>query len=340
MHRPRRGKAVHGRAEPGAGSQSGRVQLRVSARQPAAVGAVIWPLIRQRREGQDRGPRPPPRLQHMRIDEAEGRIAGQRDPPAGGRQRSGRRRLGQGAMGGGRDDRLQVAMRRDEIARMVQDGLQARRLLGLDQAQMALGQGDVALPRQAAQHADARLIHPLADQPVMARRGHAVQHHPRKGQIRAQRGKAPRRGRRRLRLPADIQDQHHRPAHHLGDLGAGADAGFPLRRDPVEQAHRPLGQDQVGGRLAGRMGDQPPRLHRPGIQVEAGPPRGRQVEPRIDVVGPRLEGLHHQPAPAQRGQQAQHQHRLAGPRCGGRDHQARRQGARHSGNLGASPTGR
>ena len=53
-------------------------------------------------------------------------------------------------------------------------------------------------------------------------------------------------GRRRLRLPGGIEHQQHRPAHHRGEIGAGAGAGIARRRDAVEQAHRSLGQHEVG----------------------------------------------------------------------------------------------
>ena len=49
----------------------------------------------------------------------------------------------------------------------------------LDQAQMAFGQAQVAPARQGAQNADARLLHPQPDQPVVARAGDAVQDHAR-----------------------------------------------------------------------------------------------------------------------------------------------------------------
>src|SRR5712691_6066794 len=77
--------------EPGAKSLGGRkrsgVQLRIAARQPAAVAARRWRLVGERREPDDLGAGAPPSGEDVRIDEREGRVGGERDALAGRRWR-------------------------------------------------------------------------------------------------------------------------------------------------------------------------------------------------------------------------------------------------------------
>ncbi len=94
---------------------------------------------------------------------------------------------------------------------------------------------------------------------------------------------------------------------------------------------------------AASAGD-PPGRHRPGVEVRAGPARGRLVKARVDVVGAGLRAAHGDAAVAQRPQQPQHHRGLAGPRSRrGQDqapaHALSRSAPRPSGSRlrGASP---
>ena len=69
--------------EPGAksarrGKRAG-MQLRIAARQPAAIAGIGRRLVSEGREGNDLRPRTPPSFDDMRIDECKGGIASQRD---------------------------------------------------------------------------------------------------------------------------------------------------------------------------------------------------------------------------------------------------------------------
>jgi hypothetical protein len=55
------------------------VQLRIAAGQPAAIGALRRLLVGQRRERKNLRAGRAPRLDKMRVDEAEGTIIGERN---------------------------------------------------------------------------------------------------------------------------------------------------------------------------------------------------------------------------------------------------------------------
>ena len=76
---------------------------------------------------------------------------------------------------------------------------------------------------------------------------------------------APDDGRRRLRLPRDIEDEQHRHAQRGGDVGRGA-AAAGLRRNAVEEAHRGFAQRELAcsRRARGERGQKLGR-HGPGL---------------------------------------------------------------------------
>src|SRR5262245_55348158 len=79
VDRPCRGEAREPRAKSLRGGELPGVKLRVSAWEPATVATLWRRLVGERREGRDLGPALAPSVEHMRIDEAEGRIRCERD---------------------------------------------------------------------------------------------------------------------------------------------------------------------------------------------------------------------------------------------------------------------
>ena len=139
----------------------------------------------------------------------------------------------------------------------------------------------------------------------------AVQHHPADPHVTLVGGEAAHHGRRRLRLPGDVDDQQHRQAEPRGEVGRRA--GPERRRgDAVEQAHGALDDEEVGMRgVLGHQRIDQRRRHGPAVEIEARPPGGRGMKARVDIVGPDLGRLHHDAAPAERRQQRQRQRGLA-----------------------------
>ncbi len=129
-------------------------------------------------------------------------------------------------------------------------------------------------------------------------------------------------------MARDVEDEHHGPAEQGGEVRARA--GAPgLAAHTVEQAHRALGDDDVGARH--RLGSdrrQGGVGHGETVEIDAGRAGGGGVERGIDVVRSVLHAAHGQAAAAQRSLQAEGDRGLsrAGTRCG--DEQAWRR--RHS----------
>jgi hypothetical protein len=202
----------------------------------------------------------------MGIGEGERRVLRQRDPLRG-RSREGAGR-GRRAAARRRADRGEVHMRAQEGGIARDGGLEVGVLHRLDQPQVPLGQREIAPARQRAQHRHARALHPQPRQAFVPGARHAVQDHARHRHAGIVGGETQRRGRRRLRLPAHVDHQHHGPAHRAGRLGARPPARLAARGHPVEQAHGPLGQAQVRPPRLRRERPEKACVHRPGVEVE------------------------------------------------------------------------
>ena len=176
----------------------------------------------------------------MRIGKGKRRVARQCDP-LGGRAGQGHRRgLQPGPPRQGAQPR-QIDMVAQKTG-IIRDGRFQVGMLGrLDQSQVAFGQAQIAPARQGAQHRDARPVHSQPDQPVVARAGDAVQDHAGDGQVRLESGESQRGRRRRLRLSAHVQHQHHRPFRQPRQFRAAAMAQGTGPRHPVVKAHRAFG---------------------------------------------------------------------------------------------------
>ena len=276
------------------------MELRIAARQEDRV--ADGRLVGERREERDFGSGPPPAGQHMVVGKREGLVARDRDALARRRQghcdRCRRFRRPQRAEGNGR--------RRHKVRRVLQPLVERGMLARRHQPQMARGQRHRRLARQCGQ--DRHRARPLSQQRLVAVARDAVQDGARNADVAAvarepfqQRGD-------RLALPRAIHRQHDRPAGERCEVGGGAAAA--LR--PVEEAHDALDHGDVGVRI--ERGRQRPGPHRPGIEIAAGPARGGGEEARVDIVRPRLVGLHGAALPAKRADKARGNCRLAAAR--------------------------
>ena len=74
---------------------------------------------------------------------------------------------------------------------------------------------------------------------------------------------------------------------------AEAPARRSCARNPVEETHRGFAQSKraLPRRLRGERGQKIAR-HRPGIEIDALPPRRRGMEGRVDIIGTGLEADH------------------------------------------------
>ena len=321
MHRPLE-PAQPGHEPPRRRDLTG-VKFRIAAGQPDHIRRRVGWLIGQWRKRQNLGPRRPPTRQKMRIKERKRLIPGQGDPlsrwrdPGPDARHPPRRR---------RHHRRQIDVASDKIGKPVQRRVQPCRLSGLHQPQMPFGQADAGVFGQRAEHFDARAFHPIAHQRFMPGAGNPVQNHPRHPAIDPVPAETHRNRRRRLCLPADIQHQHHRPAHPCCDISRRPNATGPGHRHPVKQPHRPFGNRQP---VARRQPVEHRPRHRPTVEVETGPLCRSCVKPRVDIVRPAFIGPHRHAILRQRPQQPQRHRGLAGTRTRGRYDQTRA----HSGNL-------
>ncbi len=140
MHRAALGEAAHALEKPRRGGERWGVQFRVAARQPAGIAIVRGSLVGQRRERVDRGTRPPPPRQQVRIDEAEGCVLGERDALSGGRQGG----FGRGCRGrqGGRQrqDAVEIEPVLADIGQAFEEGRERAEFLRLHEPEMTLRQ--------------------------------------------------------------------------------------------------------------------------------------------------------------------------------------------------------
>ena len=131
----------------------------------------------------------------------------------------------------------------------------------------------------------------------MALARHPVQHHARDQYGGVVERKAFRDRGSGLRLAGNVEHEQHRQPVEAGKIGGSARASG-LGRDAVEQAHRALDDDEVGAvRAAAGEGGEQVGMHRPGIEIDAGPAGRRGMEAGVDIVRSRLGAAHHDAAP-------------------------------------------
>ena len=191
-----------------------------------------------------------------------------------------------------RENAAAIDMGLDEIGDRLEPRFERLGLPRLHETQMALGQGDALVARQHANDGHANSFDRLDDEPTMAVAGDAIDDDARNFQPIVISCAALDDRRRRLRLTRHIDDQQDRHAERRRDVSRGA--GAPgCRGNAVEQPHRGFAQSERTwvGRLPGEGGKEVGG-HRPGIEVDALPPRGCGMKCRVDIVGAGLETDH------------------------------------------------
>ena len=195
-------------------------------------------------------------------------------------------------LAGQREDAAAIDIRLDEVGDRLEPRLKRLRFTRLHEAEMALRQRDFVVTGENAHDRDPQRLNRIDDKPAMALAADAIDDHAGDAEARVVHGAALDNGRRRLRLPRDIEDEQHRHAQRGGDVGRGA-AAAGLRRNAVEEAHRGFAQRELAcSRRLGGEGGQKLGLHGPGIEVDALAPGRRGMKGRIDVVGAGLESDH------------------------------------------------
>ena len=163
---------------------------------------------------------------------------------------------------------------------------------GLNEAEVALGQGQRGLARQRAEDGNIEHGDGVGDERAVAFAADAVEDHARDVHRRIVRGKASHQGRGRLRLPRDIEHEQDRQAKMRSEVGRRATLPGCCR-GAVEQAHDAFDHDDIGAvrRLRGERVEKFAR-HRPAIQIDARRTGDGGVERRIDVIGSRFRRAH------------------------------------------------
>ena len=127
------------------------MQFGIAARQPAGVAFLRGRFVGERREGNELGALRPPAGLDMRIDEAEGGVAGNGEALARrGQGRWGLARCRQRRRTGGGDDRIEIDGRCDRLRQRIKPGMQIGGFAGLHQPKMAIGQDQAGFARQGA----------------------------------------------------------------------------------------------------------------------------------------------------------------------------------------------
>src|SRR6516165_4071038 len=279
-----------------------RMQFRVTARQPAAVGALRWRFIGQWRKWQDLRPGAPPGFQNMRINEAECPILRQRDALSRRRQEASLtvapRPDDQRPSGG--DDRIEIEVpfcrRGEPFDQRGQIGM----LGGLHQAEMPLRQGKRGIARHRAKDGKPDGVDGAGNERTMPLARRAIENNTGDFHGRIVRGKTARYGGRRLRLSCDIEYQHHGQIEMCGEIGGRAASAGACRR-AVEQAHDAFDHENVCAvRGAGGQRIEQRLRHGPGIEIDDRVSASRGVKRRIDIVRTRFRRADFQATPLER----------------------------------------
>ena len=252
MHRPRRGEVREPLAEARRRRRAVRRAARDSRREASNVAILRRRLIGERRERHDLRAGAPPAVEHMRVDEAEGRVLRQRDALA--RRRDRRVRLS-GRKGGAARRKLQDGVEIEMALRHRRPGASSRaarfacspactRPRWRSGSASAASRGiapSTGMPRAAMASATSRRCRSLPTRfsttpPIRTSR--------------IVRGEAAHQRRRRLRLAR----RRRSPAAPAGKNRAARSAEAPVRRgapaNAVEQAHRAFDHQQIGMRAA------------------------------------------------------------------------------------------
>ena len=192
--------------------------------------------------------------------------------------------------------------------RSFDEGIEVEALLRLHQSEVPGWPCQCFIIPERHQHLFAQC---LAQQQFVALAGGAVQDDAREFQVLAIARETMHQRGCRLGLMAAVEREQHGQTQHHCEIGRRPLG--PARS--VEEAHDPFDDDEVG--IAGQFTYQAIDLtgvHRPWIEVVAGPASGRLVEARVDVVGPHLGRGNAHPAISEGSQKSQRNQGLAAAR--------------------------
>jgi hypothetical protein len=150
VHQPALGEVREPAPEVLRRRQLTRMQLRITAGQPAHVAFFRRSLVGERGKHRYLGTRALPGLEQMRIDECERRVRGERDALSRRRQRCRAVRCVSLDPRGERGDVVEVQMLFRQVGEPIEATRQVVMLAGLDKAEMPLGQADGVIARQRA----------------------------------------------------------------------------------------------------------------------------------------------------------------------------------------------
>ena len=137
-------------------------------------------------------------------------------------------------------DRFEIERLLQRIGHGVETHLYVGRLDSLHEAEMAFGQGEPGIARDAAKQPDADPVEGRPDHREMPSACDPVEDHAGDADVVAEVGTARRDRCRRLDLALDVEHQHDQPAKRRRDIGGAA---APART--VEQAQHAFGDGEV-----------------------------------------------------------------------------------------------
>ena len=168
-----------------------RVQFRIAAGQPAAIGVFRRRLVGERRERQNFGTGVAPGIDDVRIDETEGAIAGERDALAWRWQRGGARAGPRLQVRGACRDGVEIEVAFRHAGKALNQRGEIRMLAGLNEAEMPLGQRQRGLARDRSHYRNTQRGDRAGHQRPMPFACDAVEDHARDPHPRIVRGKSP-----------------------------------------------------------------------------------------------------------------------------------------------------
>jgi hypothetical protein len=309
-----------------------RVQLRVSARQPAGIAILRRRLVGKGRESHDLRTCAPPTIEKMWIDEGESSILRECDARSG--RRKGRCLLCLSEMwrDGKPQDAVQVEVGLGDCREAVEPFSKVSMLAGLNEAKMPLWQSDHLITRHRAENGDARCCDGVGHEFAMPLAADAIEHDTADLHLRDHGGEAAHRS-----AAADCDCPETSMTSKTGRTETGGEVGGrAVRRGAASiPSNRPMtafDHEHIGARSrlsTKRVEQRGP--HGPTVEIDALSAGRGLVEGRVDIVGAGLGRLHGKPAPFQRREQAKRHRGLAcaGARRGD-DETAGRHPAHHS----------
>lgn len=225
-------------------------------------------------------------------------------------------------IGGAGEDGVDVQMGFGGVGEAGEAGGEVVVFCGLDQAEVAFGQAQRGVSRQAAEDGEAEGAHGLFDAFAVAGAGGLVEDDAGDFHRGVVGGEAASGGGGGLGLAGDVQHQDYGKVEAGGEVGGGA-AAAGRGLDAVEQAHG--GFDDEEGAVGGGLGCdafEEDGGHGPAVEVDACSTGGCGVEGGVDVVGAGFAGADGDAAAAEGCEQGQGDGGFAAAGAGGADDEA------------------